>query len=234
METLSKLWVYNKDKVGKQRDVSTMKEHRQKYGLSGNCFDLAIWLLDEFNKDGIEAYPIGHDLNTVDAHVAVIALNDLGNRYLCDLGDQWIMPILMDEYSEDFSNGRHSGFFPAANIQVTPLGENVEILYYWPNGKVSKQVYDTTPIERGDFFKAAENSQNMIRPTPLIEYRLPYKNEIAHWEFDNWEINLSTTEGLYKVPTKEMIGDYVENISSVVGFDRELLYSLIEQYREWK
>ena len=71
LETLSKVWMHSIGQGGVQRDVSQMKEHRQKYGLSGNCFDLAIWLLDEFKKDGIEAYPIGHHLNTEDAHVAV-------------------------------------------------------------------------------------------------------------------------------------------------------------------
>ncbi|WP_239984524.1 hypothetical protein [Lentibacillus sediminis] len=118
MEILSKLWVFNQEKEGSQRDVSLMKEHRQRYGLSGNCFDLTIWLLDELGKNGVEAYPIGHDLNTEDAHVAVIALDEIGNRYLCDLGDQWIVPVLIDGNSEDFGFDKHSRFFPAAEIQV--------------------------------------------------------------------------------------------------------------------
>ena len=49
--------VYNQNSSKKQRDVSLMKEHRSQYGLSGNCFDLAIWLLDELQKDGITATP---------------------------------------------------------------------------------------------------------------------------------------------------------------------------------
>lgn len=69
METLTKAWFYKQGTRKKQRDVALMKEHRNKYGLSGNCFDLAIWLLDEFQKDGIQAYPIGHNLNTEHAHV---------------------------------------------------------------------------------------------------------------------------------------------------------------------
>ncbi len=47
-------------------------------GVTGNCYDLAIWLLDEFDNDGITAYPIGHDLGTDDAHVAVMALDEEG------------------------------------------------------------------------------------------------------------------------------------------------------------
>ncbi|WP_327204675.1 hypothetical protein [Paenibacillus terrae] len=73
METLTKAWFYKKTDGKKQRDVSLMKEHHERYGITGNCFDLAIWLLHEFEKEGIEAYPIGHDLGTTEAHVAVIA-----------------------------------------------------------------------------------------------------------------------------------------------------------------
>lgn len=52
METLTKVWFYDKANGKKQRDVTLMQEHREQYGMSGNCFDLALWLLDEFNKDG--------------------------------------------------------------------------------------------------------------------------------------------------------------------------------------
>jgi hypothetical protein len=59
METLTKAWYFDKGTPKKQRDVSQMKEHRERYGITGNCFDLALWLLDEFKKDGVKAYPIG-------------------------------------------------------------------------------------------------------------------------------------------------------------------------------
>ncbi|WP_370521742.1 hypothetical protein [Virgibacillus sp. MSP4-1] len=104
MERLTKLWFYNQEYHKKQRDVALMKEHRSQYGISGNCFDLAIWLLDELKKNRITAYPIGHDLNSEDAHVAVVALDESGNSYLCDLGDQWINPILVDKNSENYTN----------------------------------------------------------------------------------------------------------------------------------
>ncbi|TWM29930.1 hypothetical protein CHCC14820_1269 [Bacillus paralicheniformis] len=66
------------------------------YGIAGNCFDLSIWLLDEFTKDGVEAFPIGRSFKTERAHAAVIALDERGRRFLCDLGDQWLQPILID------------------------------------------------------------------------------------------------------------------------------------------
>jgi len=116
METLTKVWFHTKSNNKKQRDISLMKEHRQQFGITGNCFDLAIWLLDEFQKDGITVYPIGHHLNTSQTHVAVIALDEAGNRFLYDLGDQWLTPILIDVDNENFTEKRLSGFFPGANV----------------------------------------------------------------------------------------------------------------------
>ncbi|WP_239984525.1 hypothetical protein [Lentibacillus sediminis] len=95
-------------------------------------------------------------------------------------------------------------------------------------------MYDTTPLEKKAFLKAAQTSQSIIRSTPLIECRVPYKNEIAHWEFDNWDISLSTTEGLYKEPRKGTMIDLIEFISNKTGFDKYLLHEILEQYRRWK
>ena len=159
-----------------------MKEHREQYGITGNCFDLSIWLLDEFKNEGITAYPICHDL-----HSAVIALDEAGNRYLCDLGDQWISPILVSENHEEYTEEKLTGFFPGAKIQVIHTNDHFEILYHRPNGKISKQVYSPKPIDNDTFLNAAENSQNLINRPPLLECRISYNNEIAHWEFSNWE-----------------------------------------------
>jgi hypothetical protein len=49
--------------------------------MTGNCFDLALWLLEEFKKAEIMAYPIGYDLKSEKAHVAVIAQDNHENRY---------------------------------------------------------------------------------------------------------------------------------------------------------
>ncbi|GLB61876.1 hypothetical protein [Cytobacillus sp. NCCP-133] len=38
METLTKAWYYDKGGLKKQRNVSLMKEHRAKKGITGNCF----------------------------------------------------------------------------------------------------------------------------------------------------------------------------------------------------
>lgn len=232
METFTKAWFFKQGTHKKQRDVSLMREHRSMYGLSGNCFDLAIWLLDEFQKDGIQAYPIGHNLNTEHTYVAVIAIDEAGQRFLCDLGDQWINPILIDTHTEDYSNEKLSGFFPAAKVQVKPNERDIEILYHRPNGKVSKQVFDTTPIETGYFLKAAEFSQNFIKPRPLLECRVPFKYEIAHWEFNNWKSFLSTSEGLMEESTLETIEDWAVKIHQKTGYDMEFLMDVLGQYKE--
>lgn len=231
METLTKAWFYKKASYKKQRDVSLMKEHRVKYGISGNCFDLAIWLLDEFNHNGIEAYPIGHDLNTRDAHVAIVALDEKGNRFLCDLGDQWLNPILIDSNNEDFTNEKLSGFFPAAQIQVKPVDSRIEITYHRFNGKFSCQLYNTEAINMDCFFQAAEHSQNLIKPQPLLECRTPYKNEISHWEFYAWESFLSTSEGLINDQSLTSIEKWAERIHLKTRYDIKFLIEVLEIYK---
>jgi hypothetical protein len=231
METLTKVWFFNQGTIKKQRDVSLMRDHWEQFGMSGNCFDLALWLLDEFKRDGVEAYPVGHNLNSEDAHAAVIALNEKGERFLCDLGDQWLNPILIDTDSMDYTNEKVSGFFPAARVQVQDHPSGTEILYHRPNGKVSKQVFQTQPIEMDTFLKAAEHSQHLIKSGPLLECRIPYKSEIAHWEFYNWESFLSTTEGLMKDSKLEKVEEWAERIHGKTKYNKEVLIQILERYK---
>jgi hypothetical protein len=231
METLTKAWFYSRASVKRQRTVSQMKEHRIQYGITGNCFDLAIWLLDEFKKDGIEAYPVGHDLGTDDAHVAVMALDDKGQRYLCDLGDQWLNPILIDVKSEDYSNGKWSGFFPAAEVQILPKGKDIEVIYHRPNGKISKQSYITEPIDMDLFIEAGEYCQNHVYEKPLLEVRKPFQNEIAHWEFYNWKSFLSTQAGRFYDPQVESIEEWVDRINEMTGFNKQFLLETLRIYK---
>ncbi|GAB2535080.1 hypothetical protein [Gracilibacillus alcaliphilus] len=233
METLTKLWYYQQPNKHKQRDVSLIKEHREQYGLSGNCFDLAFCLLDAFQKEGITAYPIGHGLHTEDVHVAVIALDEQGNRYLCDLGDQWIIPILLEKEHDAFTEDRLSGFFPGAMVQVQAMDQELTISFQRPNDKISRQSYDLTPIDREEFTKAAESCQRLIDPVPLLEYRMPYKREIAHWEFDRWSIFLSTKEGLLKEPRLTTIEGWAERIHQVTGGDKDFVRQVLEQYQQF-
>ncbi|WP_245998126.1 hypothetical protein [Aquisalibacillus elongatus] len=232
MERFTKLWFYNQNPTHKQRDVQLMKQHWHQYGITGNCFDLAIWLLHEFQQHGIRAYPIGHHLFTEDAHVAVIAEDHSGNRFLCDLGDQWTHPILIEPSNTNFTSGKLSGFFPAADIQVNTKGHQVEILYHRPNGKISKQTYSVEPLNQDTFMQAAEHSQNSINPKPLLECRVPYQNEIAHWEFNNWRSFLSTSEGLFEDPAPDSIQEWARLIHQKTGYDLDFLNTVLLQFRK--
>lgn len=235
METLTKVWFYHHQSGAvKQREVALMKEHHDKYGIAGNCFDLGIWLIHELTQKGIEAYPVGHDLGTPDAHVAVIAKSEAGHRYYCDLGDQWLNPILIDPQSEDFTEDRMKGFISAAEVQVRTEGDRLYIQYHRPNGKVSRQAFDLTPIARADFWRAADISQNTLKKKPLLECRTPYKDEIAHWEFYNWESMLSTSEGLIHDPVTRSIGEWVDRIHHKTGYAPELLAQVLEWYDKMK
>lgn len=91
------------------------------------CFDLSIWLLNEFKEEGIKAYPIGHHLHSKHAHAAIIAEDERGHRFLCDLGDQWLKPILIDVKDQEYTNEKLGGFFPAADIRVSQVENNLQI-----------------------------------------------------------------------------------------------------------
>ncbi|MBM6618764.1 hypothetical protein [Bacillus suaedaesalsae] len=232
METLTKVWYFEKGGSQKQRDVSLMKEHYEQFGITGNCFDLAIWLLDEFKQAGVKAYSIGHDLHTPEAHVGVIAVCEKGNRYLCDLGDQWIQPILIDCEDENFRNDRMTGYFPAADVQIEQREKDILVHYYRPNGKVSRQTYDTTPIESNILLQAAEFSQNHIKQHPLLECRIPYKNEIAHFEFYNFESFLSTSEGKFYDEPLHTIEEWATRISEKTGYDAGFVLEALSIYQK--
>ncbi|EQD47410.1 hypothetical protein B1B_12352, partial [mine drainage metagenome] len=73
METLTKAWLYHEPGGPRQRTATQIAAHRKDHGTGGNCFDLAIWLLDEFARAGVQAHAIGHDFFTPEAHVAVLA-----------------------------------------------------------------------------------------------------------------------------------------------------------------
>lgn len=232
METLTKAWFYDKAGIKKQREVSLMKEHHAQYGITGNCFDLAIWLLHEFKEAGLHAYPVGHELKTPSAHAAVVAVDEEGRRFLCDLGDQWLQPILIDPKARDFTQEKVSGFFPAADVQVSSEDGQLEIAYHRPNGKISRQSYDTDAADMNIFLEAAERSQNSIYPKALLEKRIPYKNETAQWEFYNWKSFLSTTEGLYHDAPVDTIEEWTARIHEKTGYDKEFLIEALGFYKK--
>ena len=231
METLTKAWYYQRSGEQKQRGVELMKQHRAQYGITGNCFDLSIWLLSAFDEAGVKAYPVGSELGTEQAHAALIAEDRDGRRFLCDLGDQWIQPILVDVDSPEFIVDRLAGFFPGAEVQVQTADKGIEVIYYRPNGKHSNQVYATDPVERARFLEAAEYSQHHIHPEPLVEVRLPAEGEIVHWEFNNWESFLSTGTGLYPDESIETLEEWVERIHEKTHYDAEFLTESLGFYQ---
>ncbi|MGD6870938.1 hypothetical protein ACQCU1_01940 [Sutcliffiella horikoshii] len=55
METLTKLWVYHAQvNKPKQRSVSQMKEDRERFGVTGNCYDLAFSFWMHLKKKDIK------------------------------------------------------------------------------------------------------------------------------------------------------------------------------------
>jgi hypothetical protein len=231
METLTKTWYFPQSDSMKQRSVAQMKEHREQFGTSGNCFDLALWLIEEFKADGIHAYAIGHDLNSPDAHVAVVAVNDEGKKYFCDLGDLWINPILIDRDNIDYCEDEFSDFVTGGKIKVEVNGNGSEVNFNYirPNGKVSKQRFDLQPITMDDLLAAANFSQSLLKH-PLVEMRVYTPDEVIHWEFDNWKSFVSSNSGLVHETKLNNDTEWAERIHSMTGINKEVVIKALEVY----
>lgn len=231
MDTLMKLWWSKQYDGGTQRPVSLIKEHFAQYGVAGNCVDLSLWLIEEFRNAGIEAYGITDDVDAERAHIAVIAIGLNGHRYLCDLGDQWIQPIAIDE---DLVNKRDfiDCFFPAAKVNIVSDGYKTVISYLRSNGKISTSVYETTPLDDALLWKISERVQRVFRKSPLVEIRVPIEGEIAHWEFDNWTSFLSTSQNLFIEESSLNIEEWIERINVRTGMGIEFLRDALRYYKE--
>lgn len=229
METLTKAWWLSRTGGTSQRPIALMEEHREAHGTSGNCFDLAIWLLSAMRRARIEAYAVGSSLFSTRAHVAVVAVNYLGNRYLCDLGDQWIEPVLIDSSSPLFSPTPVPGFFPGAEVSVATEGTRCEITYHRHGGKASFQVYDLRPVSLDVLLRAGERSQALLRQA-LCEKRIGHNGETALWEFCNWESWLSTNRGIIKDDPAEDSHGWVERVHQMSGISQDVVATALSVY----
>lgn len=96
----------------------------------------------------------------------------------------------------------------------TAAHDSAVVVYYRPEGKVSRQTYDLKPVADNLFYQAAEFSQQRVHPKPRLEIRVPYKGETGHGEFDDWESFLSRSEGLFRDRTlKNSLGGWIEPIA---------------------
>lgn len=166
-----------------------MKRHRALYGASGNCYDLAVWLMEDFFDAGIEAYAVGEDLSSGDGHVAVVALDSIGRRFLCDLGDMWLEPIAIEEVTEPIRN-----FYPGAEVSLQRSDLTLKVTYRRSNGKESQQIYDLQPTGFDRLLALGAECQAKISD-PLVEMRL-WDVERTHWEMSEGRCWRSRWEGL--------------------------------------
>lgn len=226
METLTKAWLASLHGAAWQRSVAEMRQHHAHYGTAGNCFDLARWLMADLVARGIEAWGIGHDVWAKEAHVAVVAHLG-GARYLCDLGDMWLLPAPLDRpWAQP-----ESGWFPAARVQLEHDDRWCRVTYHRPGGKVSHQAYDLTPLDDGVLCQAGELSQQRLS-APLVEVRLWDRAQPAHWEFSDWRSWLSTDEGLEPDPPLGNDGAWAGRIAGRTGIHPTIAAAALRRYRE--
>jgi hypothetical protein len=226
VETLTKAWWSHESGGFRQRTVDEMVAHRAAYATGGNCFDLAIWLLDALRRGGIAAEAVGHDWFGPGAHIAVTASLG-GERYLCDLGDQWISPIRIPkpgQQSDVIDNA-----FPGARVRLTAVAAGVEVTYYRPTGKTSHQWYDMTIPPEDDLLAAANFSQRLVRD-PLCEMRIAEAGEIRHWEYSGGRSFWSTSRGLEVEPPCSSRAEWCERIHARTGIALSIVSTALEIY----
>lgn len=226
METITKAWHLKNTKDPKQRTIIEMNEHRLRYGASGNCFDLAIWLMDEFRKSAIPAYYIGESLGTTDAHVGVVALGPSGERFLCDLGDLWIQPVNLEAKVLN-----QPYFFTGAYISLEVKNEIARVEYLRLNGKKSEQEYNLRAVSEKDFLEAANFSQRNIS-RPLVEMRIFNPEEVIHWEFESGKSFFSTLGGLKEEPVLLSPDDWSQRIEKMTNMKAEYVFDCFNSYEE--
>lgn len=225
METITKAWYNQLASDRKQRTVELMKLHREKYGLSGNCYDLAIWLIDEFRNNHLDCYAIF----TPHLHVAVVVVNEEGSKYLCDLGDQWIEPILIDRQHAHYTEEFLDGFFPGSSIQLNHQSDHLVVTYKRPNGKRSRQTFNLTPVSDDALIAAGEKTQRKLR-TPLVERRLFAEDQVAHWEFDQYHSFTSDNTGRVEESQLGSTEEWANRISRMSGMSEEVVLQSLRVY----
>jgi len=227
METITKAWYSQMDTEPRQRTVEQMQQHREQYGTSGNCFDLAIWLIDEFRQQELHSYAI----LTPHSHVAVVAVSGEGKKYLCDLGDQWIEPILIDDRDEAYTSQFLDGFFPGAKVKLNVQPDHLVVQYKRPNGKTSLQTFYLRPLSEAELIAAGEKAQQTLR-RPLVEKRLFLPEQIAHWEFDADKSFISYQEGREEESQLDSIEAWAERISGRSGIAEDVVRQALRVYAE--
>ncbi|MBK7960634.1 MAG: hypothetical protein IPK04_05130 [Bdellovibrionales bacterium] len=226
METMTKAWLLKNSKNPRQRSVEQMRLHRQRFGASGNCFDLAIWLLGHLKDAGLNTYYVGNNLGNQKAHVGMVAMGDSGDRYLCDLGDLWIKPVNLD-----IAIVNEPGYFTGARISVHIESEVAQVLYERSNCKTSRQLYSLTPIPENEFLDAAHISQNTLS-RPLIETRVYRSNEVIHWEFENNRSFFSSMDGLQEEPQLNTQAEWSQRIHKMTGMDPRYVSECFDAFNE--
>jgi hypothetical protein len=233
-ETLTKAWWYQQCAGSpRQRPVQLMKEHRAEYGCSGNCFDVAIWLQEEFRSAGIETEIIGRNLCSTKAHIAVIAFGERGNGYFCDLGDQWLQPILINKQALEFSPEYHSGFAPGTRVKVETAGDQLLFVHAHPDGKESIEQFLLAPVPNDILMRAADHSQALLR-RPFVEIRAVHRPSETRqlWEYDRNECFWHLDSGLLTERDCDSPSSRSERIHQMTGISMHIISTAFEVYAQ--
>lgn len=79
--------------------------------------------------------------------------------------------------------------------------------------------------------EAAEFSQRLIKPYPLLESR-QYENEITHWEFYNFRSYSSSMNGLLEDAKQRTVAEWATIIHEKTNYNFEILLEVLSYYME--
>ena len=227
METFTKGWWHQQcGGSPRQRTVAELEEHRRTLGAGGNCFDLSVWLLHRFKEAGIPARMVGHDLETEDAHVAVVAAGPDGAEYLCDLGDLWLQPVRI---SHPVAPGWFPGFFPGREVRILRESEqHLTVEYRRTSGKIGRQSYDLALLTEKQVATACHHNQNLLRRPFCEALRIhPESGRIEHWEYDRGRSFWNLPDGpVFEEPS----ADWTARISAMTGIAPEIINTAFAVY----
>lgn len=231
METLTKAWWLDQcGGVPRQRTIAEMRRHRDLVGSGGNCFDLALWLIAELAQAGVRARPIGHDFGTPHAHVAVVAYAG-DAEYLCDLGDQWLQPVLIDPDDAAFEPAWLDDFFPGARVRVERDGDTLRVHYLFPDGRGNQQTYHLDVMADEGIERACRHSQGLLRK-PLVEVLVshPETGEIGAWEFNRFHSFWRLPSGRRTEPDCGDLATWAARIAERTGMSIQLVTQALRLY----
>lgn len=237
-ENLSHRWWRAREAgEAKQRSVPLLEKHRAEWGTGGDSYDLTIWLMAKYQAAGFLADAVQPPADVDDrSPLAVMVKDPLGRRYLCDLNEPWLEPVLVSPRSYDFSPGFHSGFHPEGDVRVEVEEKRCRITLRRAGGGpvFGERIFELRAIPPELLVERAETDPERTRPDRLAVRRLARHPETGAWGVwffaatgDAWRSGWRLPSGLIDEPPCRGLEAWVERVSERSGIAAEIVEEVL-------